>query len=604
MSNNLPILKDCPKCGALIEAREKMCIYCKHVFEIPKLTPEEQAISYNQICEDINNAFFRFESFMYGNATTYQSFNFDRAFSILFFKTREAVNYVPKNFKLIGKYWELTQQITYDHDKTNYTNYNIDDNEDFINDLNAIYHLYDDRLYEFNEFTLPEDWEEKRLSILDIQKDFFESKHIEQQVQPKQILKKSKKKSKEKEVKNEFSKLINEIEIAFKYNYPVLEKPLQFYYNAKECIRKFKYVTPIKFKSFSKKETILALKHFDFVLNELLAHAQTDFKTIEKWLLKYGLQHYEIFQNNKKNELIEFLNQMLPSLGFSLSDKYNKDQEFIQYDFFNYWYGFFLMEASTFVVELNQILNPSEVKLGYNSTEINTQSLEVKKLSFEKGIPKLSNSLLTKKQLLNPAEESFLRNQPRNRNNEDFDLTNKNNFDFSLKAEEQSYGEPNELPDPINLGNQFESIIIDGYDLIQNKFINDDKSSSNPVDNTSLEANEPMSEMKTIVVDYLEQFLDDGTMVNSDYQKALDVFVTYFVKNTFEIDKPIRLKGRVVKRFALECGKIYREASVSNTISYEYLMFLKSCFQPFENEIIEKERFQKAKLYKYLTAKK
>ncbi len=169
MSSDLKNLKECSNCGAFIEAREKSCEFCKIVFEIPILTEEEASKTYKEVCEELNNAFFRFENFMYGSATTYESFNFDRAFTVLFIKTRETKNYTPENFSLLNQYWSLTNQIQYDLDKCNFDNTLALDNTAFETDSNSICAICHKRLHEFLEFSLPEDiTTERRLSIVDI----------------------------------------------------------------------------------------------------------------------------------------------------------------------------------------------------------------------------------------------------------------------------------------------------------------------------------------------------------------------------------------------------------------------------------------------------
>ncbi|MBU1371351.1 MAG: hypothetical protein KJ712_01445 [Bacteroidetes bacterium] len=599
MHNILSNVKNCKNCGAMIEAREMTCKHCNHVFEAIKLTPEEKATSYAQICEDINNAFFRLEGFMYGNATSYQSFDFDRAFSVLFFKTREAINYTPKNFKLISKYWDLTQQISYDHDKTNYSNHGINDNKYFLKDVDVIYHLNNNRLHEFNEFTHPDEWEEKRLSILDIQRDLLVDKDDIKSKTPKSKTKKMKSKKKEEE----HIKLIRDLELVFTYNYPALEKPLQFYGIAKESVRKFKYLVPIKIKSLPSSEIKFTLKHYDDVLNALLENAHTNFNVIEKWLVKYKIQYHTVLHNHTNNELVKFLYEKLPSLRYSLSPEYNKDQEHIQYDFFNYWYGLFLLEASTSVQELREVIDPSNVSSGFQSETINEKSMAVKEVSYEILFPKIPKPPIASVTKQNPEVARPINNGNKNDGFEEKKVDEQEarelrirnginamknalsfNLDIPLKKNDPNSSHLNKTP----------SLKTVGKSLLSNAVIEADEI---PLDNAN-------KEMKAIVEDFMEQFSEEEILSDSDYEKTLKLFTAFFLGQSYESGKCIVLKQRVNKRFALECCRLFREACPSKAISYEYLIFLKKCFLPFENEIIEKEKFQKSRLYKYLTAKK
>lgn len=393
MSYTLTRMKECYNCSALIEARAESCHICNKVFDIPILTEEEASKTYKEDCEELNNAFFRFENFMYGSATTYESFNFDRAFTVLFIKTRETKNYTPENFSLLNQYWSLTNQIQYDLDKCNFDNTLAVDNTAFETDSNSICAICHKRLHEFLEFSLPDDiTTERRLSVVDIKSHYFEESSENAEKKPSGT--KSKKKKKQSDKNNQYDKLINDIEFVFKHNYPGFETSIQFYHNAKESVRKFKYVTPLNLKGFSDTDLKLALKHYAFVIDELLARAFTNFKTIENWLVKYHIPYHLLFNDIARNELVNFLNEKLPSLRFSLSPEYNKDQEHIQYDFFNYWYGFFLLEASNFIQELNEIVTSENSDIAYKSEIINVDSMAIKNISFEPIIPSIPKTVM------------------------------------------------------------------------------------------------------------------------------------------------------------------------------------------------------------------
>ena len=118
-----------------------------------------------KIIEEINNAFFRLNSFANGNVKTYTSFDFDYAFTLLFNEVRKPNNYNISNCNSIGQYWNITENIRVSFDKSTFENNDVYLNEDFCNDCNAITSLNWDRIDEFMEFST--DNKEESLSIID-----------------------------------------------------------------------------------------------------------------------------------------------------------------------------------------------------------------------------------------------------------------------------------------------------------------------------------------------------------------------------------------------------------------------------------------------------
>ena len=132
--------------------------------------PENNKLVYNDIVVKINNAFFRLESFANGTLTEYKHFDFDTAFSELFYITKKPINYTYENCKLINQYWELTEQIRIDYDKSNFKNFSALKNKAFCNDCDVITSINWDRIEQFNEFTTQDeiDRQNKKKSIADI----------------------------------------------------------------------------------------------------------------------------------------------------------------------------------------------------------------------------------------------------------------------------------------------------------------------------------------------------------------------------------------------------------------------------------------------------
>lgn len=125
---------------------------------------------FQEIITEINNAFFRLESFMNGTVKNYQYFGFNEAFTKLFDEAKKPINFTYNNCKLIGKYWDLTEQIRIDFDQSNYENDEADENEFFCKDCVEVMYLNWERIEEFTAFlTLDKIAEsERKFSITDI----------------------------------------------------------------------------------------------------------------------------------------------------------------------------------------------------------------------------------------------------------------------------------------------------------------------------------------------------------------------------------------------------------------------------------------------------
>jgi len=153
-------------------------------------------MNFKEIVTEINNAFFRVDSFMNGKISSYQYFGFNETFTKLFVEVRKPENFTYLNCKLIGSYWKLIQQISFDIDKCDYINIDFVWNEDneaevlgFDKDVNEIMFLYNDTLDEFNTFLTSDEIEEdeRKFTITDILKPPFkdaETKPIDKQSTP------------------------------------------------------------------------------------------------------------------------------------------------------------------------------------------------------------------------------------------------------------------------------------------------------------------------------------------------------------------------------------------------------------------------------------
>lgn len=129
-------------------------------------------MEFQEIVSEINDAFYRLESFSHGRISDYHYFGFNVMFTKLFVEAKKQKNYTYKNNKLIGKYWDLTEQIRYDYDKGNFENYQAYENEMFCKDCEEIMYLNWDRIEEFCDFSSLDEREgfERKFSISDILK--------------------------------------------------------------------------------------------------------------------------------------------------------------------------------------------------------------------------------------------------------------------------------------------------------------------------------------------------------------------------------------------------------------------------------------------------
>jgi len=127
-------------------------------------------MNFQEIVIEINNAFFRLESFMNGKISDYKYFGFNEAFTKLFIEARKPENFTYSNCKLIGNYWSLTEQIKVDYDKSNFNNSHAYENNFFCADCDEIMYLNWERIEDFTAFSTPDEIaeSESKFSITDI----------------------------------------------------------------------------------------------------------------------------------------------------------------------------------------------------------------------------------------------------------------------------------------------------------------------------------------------------------------------------------------------------------------------------------------------------
>lgn len=143
--------------------------------------PLDENLDYDHIIIKLNNAFFRLEAFMKGTISDYFHFDFSRAFTELFYYTKKQENFTYENCKRVGQYWELTEQIRYDYDKSDFENHNAYKNKAFCKDCEILMSINWDRIEEFSSFTTPDELEKqnKKKSISNLMKPATKSPEIE-----------------------------------------------------------------------------------------------------------------------------------------------------------------------------------------------------------------------------------------------------------------------------------------------------------------------------------------------------------------------------------------------------------------------------------------
>ena len=147
--------------------------------------PQNNTLTYDKVKDNLNNAFFRLEAFMHGTVNHYNHFDFNTAFTELFYFTRKVENFTYDNCKLVGEYWGLTEQIRVDYDKSTFNNHKAYKNKSFCNDCNVLSSIAWDRIEEFNSFATPDEIEEqtKKKSISDVMKSSNKVKPINEVVE-------------------------------------------------------------------------------------------------------------------------------------------------------------------------------------------------------------------------------------------------------------------------------------------------------------------------------------------------------------------------------------------------------------------------------------
>lgn len=134
--------------------------------------PNDSELNYDKVIKKLNDAFFKLEAFMTGTINDYKCFDFNTAFTELFYFTRKSENFTYDNCKRIGEYWQLTEQIRRDYDQADFENTKAYKNKAFCRDCNVITSIAFDRVEEFANFATPDEvnFETRKKTISDLMK--------------------------------------------------------------------------------------------------------------------------------------------------------------------------------------------------------------------------------------------------------------------------------------------------------------------------------------------------------------------------------------------------------------------------------------------------
>lgn len=282
--------------------------------------PNENKLSYNQIIENLNNAFFRLEVFMKGSFKEYSHFDFNTAFTELFYFTRKVDNFTYDNCKRIGQYWKLTEQIRIDYEKSDFENLKACENNAFCNDCDVLTSINGYRIEEFINFQTPDEIEEqnKKISITDLMK------------QRSTINLNVKKNKKQNTANNHSTYILSAV-------HPIEKKIKSLVITKNEFIQKIKDAEKLAESTFKVAidQDLLAIQqkkindeHYLELLLGYFQKTQSSYQSVVN-IYKESLDQFELLNNNSKNTLteedrIDFVANVLFGYLTNISDKINK----------------------------------------------------------------------------------------------------------------------------------------------------------------------------------------------------------------------------------------------------------------------------------------
>lgn len=110
-------------------------------------------------------------------------------------------------------------------------------------------------------------------------------------------------------------------------------------------------------------------------------------------------------------------------------------------------------------------------------------------------------------------------------------------------------------------------------------------------------ANLNNDEIKKTITEFFKKF-ENEFLKSNDYLKAIEVIINFLLEKPINIELPLKMKTKNIKKLAFSLGEIWR-IQKTEAISYEYLLFYKQVFSPFKDHLLDKEQHTGSSLYKY-----
>lgn len=109
--------------------------------------------------------------------------------------------------------------------------------------------------------------------------------------------------------------------------------------------------------------------------------------------------------------------------------------------------------------------------------------------------------------------------------------------------------------------------------------------------------------IESTIEDYIIQFKEDKSINELDYTALVNILLKFFEKNKSTIlIKPLFVRNGNKKRLGYALGEIFKSLK-NEALSFEYLELGKKNISIYNDEQIDKTKFNKSNLYKYYTTK-
>lgn len=146
----------------------------------------------------------------------------------------------------------------------------------------------------------------------------------------------------------------------YEYSYPYKTEPIIFYHQLRESSQQFVsyFIRELGKKDMNKQQLFFLKVKRD--INERMKYVYVTIKDLTKWCNKYNISYDNIIsiQNIQwsSNELMKLLSKEPSRFREKFEDDYNPDEENLQKDFYNYWYGHFLRETLVEIENIEQTI--------------------------------------------------------------------------------------------------------------------------------------------------------------------------------------------------------------------------------------------------------